>query len=145
MDMYSIALIIHLICAILFVGFIFADVVVFRGLLVKYTEEETQKIKETIYTRGVKIYPPAVLLLIGTGGFMFSKHINSTLGFFETNLQILLWIKFALVLSIVVGVLYALSCRIRGKQEIAFMKNFHLLALVLSIIIVILAKVMFIV
>jgi len=145
MDSYNIALIVHLLCAIFFVGFIFADVVVFRGLLLRYTEEETQEIKETIYSYGVKIYPFFVLLLMGTGGYMFSKHINSTLGYFDTNLQILLWIKFFLVLCIVIGVGYALSCRFRGKQEAGFMKNFHLFALVLGLTITVLAKVMFMV
>lgn len=145
MDVYGLVLIVHLLYAILFVGFIFADVVVFRGLLVKYTKEETQEIKETIYARGVKIYPPAVLLLIGSGGYMFSKHINSTLGYFDTNLQILLWIKFFLVLCIVAGVGYALSCRIRNKTEAAFMNYFHLIALFLGIAITIIAKLMFMV
>lgn len=144
MDAYHIALIIHLLCAILFVGFIFADVVIFGSLLNKYSEEKTKEIKETIYSRGVKIYPIAVLLLIGSGGYMFSKHINSTLGYFQTNLQIILWIKFILVLCIIAGVGYALTTRFLGKQEATFMKNFHLIALVLSIIIVILAKIMFI-
>lgn len=143
MEAYNISLVVHLLCAILFVGFIFADVVVFRGLRNKYTEEETQEIKETIYSRGVKIYPPAVLLLIGTGGYMFSKYINSTLGYFETNMQMLLWLKFFLVLCIIAGVAYALSCRFRGKQEAKFMKYFHLVALFLGIAITILAKVMF--
>lgn len=143
MEAYSIALIVHLLCAIFFVGFIFADVVVFRGLLLRYTVEETQEIKETIYSYGVKIYPFFVLLLMGTGGFMFSKHINSTLGYFDTNLQILLWIKFFLVLCIVAGVGYALSCRFRGIQEAGFMKNFHFISLILGLIITVLAKVMF--
>ncbi len=145
MDAYSIALILHLICAILFVGFIFADVVIFKGLLNKYSEEKTQEIKETIYARGVKIYPPAVLVLIGTGGFMFSRYINSTVGYFDSNLQILLWIKFSLVLCIVIGVVYALSCRFRGTQEAGFMKSFHLISLILGLAITVLAKVMFMV
>lgn len=145
MDAYNIALIVHLLCAIFFVGFIFADVVVFKGLLLKYTAAETQEIKETIYSYGVKIYPIFVLLLMGTGGFMFSKHINSTLGYFDTNLQILLWIKFMLVLCIVIGVGYALSCRVRGKQEAAFMNYFHFFALILGLLITVIAKVMFMV
>lgn len=145
MDNYSIALIVHLLCAIVFVGFIFADVLVFPALQNKYGEEKSIEIKQTLYKRGVKIYPVAVLALIGSGGYMFSKHINSTVGYFSTSLQQLLWLKFALVLLIVFGVIYALSCKIRGKEEPIFMKNFHKIALVLSIIIVVLAKVMFVI
>lgn len=145
MDSYSIVLIIHLLCAIAFVGFIFADVVVFPSLRKNYSEKETQAIKETIYSRGVKIYPLAVLLLFGTGGYMFSKHINSTLGYFDSTLQQLLWLKLLLVVLIIAGVLYALSCRLRGKKEMNFMKSFHKIALILGILITILAKLMFII
>ena len=145
MDSYSIVLIVHLLCAIAFVGFIFADVLVFPALQNKYGEEKSTEIKQTIYKRGVKIYPVAVLMLIGSGGYMFSKYINSTAGYFTTPLQQLLWLKFSLVLLIVFGVIYALSCKIRGKEEPIFMKNFHKIALILSIFIVILAKMMFVI
>lgn len=145
METYSVVLIVHLLCAIAFVGFIFADVFVFPALQNKYGESKSIEIKQTIYKRGVKIYPVAVLLLIGSGGYMFSKYINSTAGYFTTGLQQLLWLKFILVLLIVFGVIYALSCKIRGKEEPSFMKSFHKFALILSLFIVILAKVMFVI
>lgn len=37
---------------------------------------------EAIVGRGLKIYPPIVLILMGTGGYMFTKYANSNLGFF---------------------------------------------------------------
>ncbi|PHO10207.1 copper resistance protein CopD [Malaciobacter canalis] len=140
---YNIALIIHVFCAIFFVGFIFADVFVLNILDKKYNTQKAEEIKQTIYTKGVKIYPVCVLLLVLSGGYMFSKYVNSTLGYFQTNMQILLWIKLFLVLGIAIGVLYSLSCKFRQKKPMAFMKHFHLIALILAIIIVILAKVMF--
>lgn len=145
MDTYSIVVTAHLLCAIAFVGFIFADVIVFPALNNKYGEDQATEIKQTIYKRGVKIYPVAVLILIGSGGYMFSKYINSTAGYFTTGLQQLLWLKFALVLVIVLGVLYALFSKITGKEAPGFMKNFHKIALVLSLFIVILAKAMFVI
>lgn len=141
--MYEVALIIHLLCAIIFIGFIFADVVVFKGLDEKYSKEESRQIKETIYKRGVKIYPFSLLLLFLTGGFMFSKYVNSDMGYFTTPLQQLLWLKLSLVMLIIFGVLYALLCRVRGVKSAAFMEYFHTIALVLGVLIVVIAKLMF--
>lgn len=145
MESYTLVLIVHLFCAIIFVGFVFADVVVFPAWSKKYSQEEVKEIKQTIIKRGVKIYPPAVLLLMLTGGYMFSKYVNSNAGYFETSLQQFLWLKLFCVVLIVLGVIYALINKARGIEETGFMKHFHTIALVLSIAVVILAKVMFVI
>jgi len=144
MDSYTIALIIHLFCAIIFIGFIFADVFVFPALNKVFGDEQAQKIKDTIYARGVKIYPLSVLLLIASGGMMFSRYINSDLGYMNTNMQILLLIKVALVLVIALGIIYALFSRITKTQPASFMKYFHKTSFFLTLVIVLLAKLMFV-
>ncbi|MFV0563724.1 hypothetical protein [Malaciobacter mytili] len=141
MQIYNIMLLIHLFCAIIFIGFLFADIFVIKALDSKY--ENAQEIKKPIYNKAVKIYPFSVLLLILSGGYMFSKYINSSLGYIENNLQILLLVKFFLVLIIALGILYSLSCKIRKKEPFKIMKHFHLFAFCLTIIITILAKIMF--
>ncbi|KAB7885434.1 hypothetical protein [Poseidonibacter ostreae] len=142
---YTLILIIHLLSAIIFIGFIFADVIVFPAVKNKLGVEFHTKMIEAIVGRGLKIYPPIVVLLMGTGGYMFSKYVNSELGYFETPMQILLWIKFAFVVLIVLGVIYTMYCKLTKTAPIAFMNYFHSYALVLGIAIVILAKVMFVV
>jgi hypothetical protein len=142
---YTLILIIHLLSAIIFIGFIFADVIVFPAVKNKLGEEFHTKMIEAIVGRGLKIYPPIVVLLMGTGGYMFSKYVNSTLGYFETSMQVLLWIKLAFVVLIVLGVIYTMYCKLTKSEPVAFMNYFHTYALVLGIAIVILAKVMFVV
>ncbi|MAC82871.1 MAG: hypothetical protein CL624_01925 [Arcobacter sp.] len=142
---YTLILIIHLLSAIIFIGFIFADVIVFPAVKNKLGVEFHTKMIEAIVGRGLKIYPPIVVLLMGTGGYMFSKYVNSELGYFETPMQILLWIKFAFVVLIVLGVIYTMYCKLTKTVPVAFMNYFHSYALVLGIAIVILAKVMFVV
>ena len=142
---YTLILIIHLLSAIIFIGFIFADVIVFPAVKNKLGEEFHTKMIEAIVGRGLKIYPPIVVLLMGTGGYMFSKYVNSTLGYFETSMQVLLWIKLAFVVLIVLGVIYTMYCKLTKTEPVAFMNYFHTYALVLGIAIVILAKVMFVV
>lgn len=142
---YTLVQIIHLLCAIIFIGFIFADVIIFPAVKNKLGEEFHAKMIEAIVGRGLKIYPPIVLLLIATGGYMFTKFINSELGFFNSPLQILLLVKLLFVLLIVLGVIYTMYCKLTKKEPVAFMNYFHTYALILGIAIVILAKLMFIV
>jgi len=142
---YTLILIIHLLSAIIFIGFIFADVIVFPAVKNKLGVEFHTKMIEAIVGRGLKIYPPIVILLMATGGYMFSKYVNSELGYFETSMQVLLWIKLAFVVLIVLGVIYTMYCKLTKNQPLAFMNYFHSYALVLGIAIVILAKVMFVV
>ncbi len=142
---YTLILIIHLLSAIIFIGFIFADVIVFPAVKNKFGEEFHTNMIEAIVGRGLKIYPPIVLLLMGTGGYMFTKYANSELGYFSTSMQVLLMIKVFFVLLIVLGVIYTMYCKLTKTEPVGFMNYFHTYALVLGIAIVVLAKLMFIV
>ena len=143
---YTLALIIHVLCAIIFLGFVFSDVVVFPILKKKLGEEEHQKIMQIIISRGIKIFPPAVLLLVLSGGFMFSKYINSEAGAFNSSLQIVLMIKVLLVLLIVLAIVYSLICKFTRLEQHPFVhKHGHTLVLVLGFMVVILGKLMFVV
>lgn len=142
---YILVQIIHLLCAIIFIGFIFADIFIFPAVKKKYGEETYDKMMNAIISRGIKIYPLIVIILITSGGYMFTKYINSEVGFFNTPSQILLLIKVFLVLLIVLGVIYTIFCKLTKIEPISFMKHFHTYALILAIIIVILAKLMFVI
>lgn len=140
---YTLIQIVHLLGAIIFIGFIFADVIIFPAVKNKHGEEFHSKMIESIVGRGLKIYPPIVLLLIASGGYMFTKYINSEAGVLNSPLQLLLLIKVFFVLLIVLGVIYTMYCKLTKKEPVAFMEYFHTYALVLGILIVVLAKLMF--
>ncbi len=145
-EAYVVAHIIHLILAIIFIGFVFADVAVLSVLKSQFDAQTHKKIKEAISARSRKIYPPSVLVLILSGGFMLSKYVNSTDGVFETSLQKLLMIKVIFALIIVLGIIYSLTMRMLKKTQHPFMaQHFHKVALVLGMAIVVLAKIMFVV
>jgi len=145
MDAYPIALIIHLFSAIIFLGYVFSDIFVFIAIKQVLDEKTQAKVKEAISNRARKIFPISVLILVLSGGFMFSKYINSELGFANTNLQILLLIKVFLALIIVSGIIYSLSRRLFKKKPHPVMAHFHNLVLFLGVLIVILAKLMFVI
>ena len=91
------------------------------------------------------IFPLSLLTLLLSGGYMIAKYINSELGVFNSNLQLLLILKVFLAVLIASGVVYSLVNKIFKKTPHPIMKHFHKFVLFSGIIIIILAKVMFIV
>jgi hypothetical protein len=143
---YPYAHIIHLILAIMFLGYVFTDLALISTLKGKFDKETQQKINKTLGGKSFKIFPLTLLFLILTGGIMMSKYINSDAGFFETSLQKILVFKIVLVLVIALGVASNLHKKITGGTKSNFMQNhFHKLVIVLGFFIVVSAKVMFVV
>ena len=133
-NLYPYAQIIHLFCAIIFVGYLFFDVIILRAASKKMPPELAQKAKQAIGSVAVKIMPICVLLLVLTGGMMISNWIDNKV----------FMIKFCLAMVIVAAVIVNLSCKFIFKRP-SPLGNIHPIALTLAVIIVLLAKVMFMV
>ena len=142
---YTLVQIIHLFCAIIFIGFVFADLFVLPVMKKVLKEDEYQKVSVAISSRARMIFPLSLLTLLLSGGYMIAKYINSELGVFNSNLQLLLILKVFLAVLIASGVVYSLVNKIFKKTPHPIMKHFHKFVLFSGIIIIILAKVMFIV
>ena len=144
-NFYPYAQIIHLFCAVIFVGYLFFDVIILRAASKKMPPELAQKAKQSIGSVAVRIMPICVLLLVLTGGMMMSNWVGSKAGgYFETNLQVAFMIKFFLAMVIVAAVIVNLSCKFIFKRP-SPLGNIHPIALTLAVAIVLLAKVMFMV
>lgn len=142
---YPYANIIHLVLAIMFLGYVFTDVVMISALKNKFNSETDKEINKILGPKSFKIFPITLLVIVLTGGMMMSKYINSNVGFFDTDLQKILMIKIAFALIIVLGVLFNLFNKFTGRKKPAFMENdFHKVVLVLGLFIVIAAKYMFV-
>lgn len=141
--MYPYFLVVHVICAIIFLGYIFSDVVLLTPIRKAVGNEVADKVFSVISKRGTKIMPLCVLLLVLSGGAMMSRWLNSDIGFFNTKLQILLSIKIALALTIVAMVAVSLSFKFIIKRKNPLAKIIHPLALILGFFIVVLAKLAF--
>ena len=142
--LYPYAHTIHLILAIMFLGYVFTDLAVISALKGKFDKDNQQKINKSLGKRSFKIFPLTLLFLVLTGGMMMSKYINSTAGFANTNLQQILLFKIALVLIIVIGVGSNLYIKYTGGTKSNFMQHhFHKLVIVLGLLIVVAAKMMF--
>lgn len=140
--LYPYFLTLHLLCAIIFLGYIFTDVVLLSPIRKLIGDEIADKVFGVISRRGVKIMPICLLLLVLSGGAMISRYVGSLQGFFDTSLQRILMVKVAFALCIVIMAITSLSCKFLGfKNPLA--KIIHPLALVLGAGIVILAKMAF--
>lgn len=132
---YPYANIIHLVLAIMFLGYVFTDVFMISKI------KDANKIIGKI---SFKIFPLSLLVIVLTGGIMMSRYINSSAGFFQTDMQKLLVYKISLASIIVLGVLFNLFTKFTGREKPYFMvHHFHKVVLVLGLAIVILAKMMF--
>ena len=133
-NLYPYAQIIHLFCAIIFVGYLFFDVIILRAASKKMPPELAQKAKQAIGSVAVRIMPICLLLLVLTGGMMISNWTDNKV----------FMIKFCLAMVIVAAVIVNLSCKFIFKRP-SPLGNIHPIALTLAVIIVLLAKVMFMV
>ncbi|MDO7253945.1 copper resistance protein CopD [Helicobacter cappadocius] len=140
---YPFILIIHLSCAIIFLGYLFFDIAIFPNVKKMFGEEIYFKASKAISQKGSKIMPLCVLGLLLTGGMMMSNYINSAQGWFDTNLQKLLVIKIFFALVIIMMILISLTYAFILKKPSPLRNIIHPLALTLGFIIVILAKAMF--
>lgn len=144
--LYPYANFIHLVLAIMFLGYVFSDIVLIEPLKKMLPPEVSQKISQKLGAKSFKIFPLSLLFIVLSGGMMLSRYINSNVGVFNTPLQQLLMIKVALATIIVLGVLYNLYTKVTSKPKHPFMQNhFHKLVLTLGFFIVLLAKFMFVV
>ena len=133
-NLYPYAQIVHLFCAIIFVGYLFFDVIILRAASKKMPPELAQKAKQAIGSVAVRIMPICLLLLVLTGGMMISNWIDNKV----------FMIKFCLAMVIVAAVIVNLSCKFIFKRP-SPLGNIHPIALTLAVLIVLLAKVMFMV
>lgn len=123
---YPYILIIHLSCAIFFIGFLFVDIFILKNI-------KKQNSNLNFEDHAIKIMPFVVLLLFMSG---------SLLSIFQNFNNLLFIMKLALVLCIFLLVAFSLSCRFGLKVKNPLEKFIHHLVFVISIFVVILAKLM---
>lgn len=142
--LYPYFLVIHTLCAIIFLGFLFCDIMLLSPVRKVLGDEFADKMWSVIMPRGRKIMPLCVLLLVLTGGAMMTRWVGPSLGWFGTNLQTLLTIKIILTLCIVAMVALSLTYHfLLPNRTNPIGSIIHPLALTLGFFIVVLAKLAF--
>lgn len=142
-NIYPYAQIVHLFLAIIFLGYIFFDVVILKKALKDQTPEQKQKISSLIGSVAFKIMPLSLLFIILSGGMMMSLHVNSNVGYFSTAFQQIFMLKVGIALLLVLGVIINITRKLTKKKSL--FPNFHIFALICGFFIVLFAKIMYLV
>lgn len=142
---YPFALIIHLFCAIVFVGYLIVEFLFFTPLFKRIPKEWSEKIHDILGGLETKIMPPSLLLLVLSGGMMISQYVGGEGGYFASPMQALLTIKMILGLCIFALASFSLTMYYVFKKPNPIGKYVHPIALALSLVIVLLAKLAFII
>ena len=96
--MYLFFLITHLICAIVFIGYVFFDVCIYP-FAKKTVDVKTLEIVKKAYTKGsAKVFGTVFLLLLISGAYMAKDYFGGELGWWQSNFQKLLLVKIFVLL-----------------------------------------------
>jgi len=147
---YNIVLLIHLLSAMLFIGWGFAKLFVVTPTKKVIGESAYVALQSALSKKVWKIYPPNMLVLLTTGTIMFFRYISFKDGVFTTPFQTILIIKALIAYGIGVKVVTSITKRLffkyKNSQDLNPVEsNAYYYIIAAGITIVILAKVMYMV
>lgn len=138
---YPWIVLLHLACAIVFVGAVTFEVLVLEGLHRQFDLVTMQRIEQAVMTRVRRFMPFVVLLLFLSGFVLFDINCN---GFQCVGSRFGNWLVLKVVLAFgVLGVFVsAVRASRHGKMDICRFRNTHRVVLGLMVGIVFIAKTM---
>ena len=141
-DWYPWIVLLHLACAIVFVGAVAFEVVVLESLHKHFDIITVQRIEQAVMAR-VRSYMPVVVILLFLSGFMLFDIRCDGFSCVGSRFGNWLLLKVALafgVLGVFVNAMWAMR---HGKMDVCRFKHTHRIVLALMVGIVFLAKTMF--
>lgn len=132
-------------CAILFIGVVFFEVVILEGIRKGLGEDTMAGVETALIGRAKYVMPWVVGLLFLTGTVMGFHHYRSVDSPFASSFHILLTLKIVLAISVLVHFVTAMRAGVTGCMESGRFKFTHLSVAIHMVFIVLLAKLMFVV
>ncbi|MCP2040835.1 hypothetical protein L1281_001425 [Neisseria sp. HSC-16F19] len=140
---YPWAHIVHLLCAVIFVGGVFFEMLVLSVLHTRAVSREARREVEPALSRRLRrVMPWVILLLFGSGLMMLHRYAP----LFAQPFTAFTWqlgVKIALALSILVHFITAVTKMRRNTLTAAGSRYIHTAVLIQATLIVLLAKTMF--
>lgn len=145
MSIYAIAHIVHLYCAIAFVGGVFFEMLVLSVMHTgRVSREARREVERAMSHRAVRAMPPVVITLFITGLVMaFNRYIPVLSHPFDSSFGIMLSLKILLAFSVLVHFAIAVVKMARHTLTVGWSKYIHAVVLSHMLLIVFLAKGMF--
>ncbi|MFH1499813.1 MAG: hypothetical protein ABII82_18530 [Verrucomicrobiota bacterium] len=140
---YGIFVTLHLLCALVFVGAVFFEVLVIEPIEKQLPPGVGDQIAEAI-PRRVRVFMPVVVtLLYLSGAAMFWVHFSARPDFFQTKFGVLLTAKVLLTFAVLGVFVSAMRAARKGTMDPCRFKYTHRIVGALMLGIVLLAKGMF--
>ncbi|MEO8998800.1 MAG: hypothetical protein ABI227_06490 [Rhodanobacter sp.] len=139
---YPWIVLLHLSCAIVFVGAVTFEVLVVESLHKHFDGATMQRIEQAVMARVRRFMPVVVILLFVSGGLLFDIRCDgiSCVGSRFGNLLLLKVLLAFGVLGVFVNAMWAMR---HGKMDVCRFRHTHRMVLALMVGIVFLAKTMF--
>lgn len=144
MSVYSVAHIIHLFCAIAFVGGVFFETLVLSAIHSKNVPKESRKaVEKAIMHRAVRVMPWIVGGVFLSGLAMAHRYAAAFSAPFAAPFNTQLCLKVLLAFGVLAHFLIAVAKMRRGTLTAAWSKYIHRAVFCQMVLIVLLAKTMF--
>lgn len=143
-QIYAAAHIVHLFCAVIFVGGVFFEGLVLSVLHTKKVSREARReVEKAVSSRVTKIMPPVVITLFLSGLVMLHRYAAVLSQPFATPFNTQLALKLLLAISVLVHFVIAVTKMRRKTLTAAWSKYIHAAVFIHMLGIVFLAKSMF--
>lgn len=139
---YPFVVLVHVSCAIVFVGAVAFEVLVLEGLHREFEPAVMQRMEGAIVARARKFMPVVVALLFLSGFVLFDDRCS---GFacVATTAGKLLLVKVALAFGVLAVFAQTIWAGMHGKMDVCRFRNTHRIVLAMMVGIVVIAKLMF--
>ncbi|MCQ9328529.1 CopD family copper resistance protein [Pelistega suis] len=141
---YFIILTLHLLCAIIFIGTVFFEVLFLRHIEKRLPKDVMQSLGTAVGGRAKQLMPWVLLVLFGTGismGYFHSAAFKQ--GIMNSHFTILFSIKILLAISVLIHFISAMILRKKGLLKGKVSHHIHTSVFCHVLLIAILAKAMF--
>lgn len=140
---YGIVHVIHLLCAILFIGVVFFEVVMLEGIRRHIGDEKMAEVETGLIKRAKRIMPWVVGVLFISGTAMAFVHRAALARPLSSAFGLLLTVKIFLAFSVLGHFVYAMRTAHKGCMSSELFERTHLRVAAHMLVIVLLAKAMF--
>ena len=144
MSVYAVAHIVHLFCAVAFVGGVFFEMLVLSAMHGKQVSHQARKeVEQAISHRAVRVMPWIIIGLFASGLVMAHRYAAVFGNPLASSFSIQLSLKVLLAFSVLLHFVVAVSKMRRGTLTVAWSKYIHRAVFCHVLLIVLLAKTMF--
>lgn len=140
---YGLLHVIHLLCAFVFIGAVFFEVLILEGVRKRVPASFMATLEQNIMHRARRLMPPVVITLFAAGIAMALQHYSGLTSPWQSSFSTLLTVKIALAISVAGHFVTAITCSLRGRMTSKLFRFIHFSVFSHMLLIILLAKGMF--